>query len=90
VDCARMWLPRLAQVHAHDNAGEFDDHLPLGEGVIDWSSLIGVLAGAGWDGVFMLELVECDDAPRRLAESLSLVAKYAGARREAPGKRIGR
>ncbi len=90
VDCARMWLPRLAQVHAHDNSGEFDDHLPLGEGVIDWSSLIGMLAGAGWDGVFMLELAECDDAPRRLAESLSLVAKYAGARREAPGRRIGR
>lgn len=90
VDCARMWLPRLAQVHAHDNAGEFDDHLPLGEGVIDWSSLIGLLAGAGWDGVFMLELGACDDASRRLSESLDLVARYAGARCEAPGKRIGR
>ena len=90
VDCARMWLPRLAQVHAHDNAGEFDDHLPLGEGVIDWSSLIGMLAGAGWDGMFMLELGACDDASGRLADSLDLVAKYGGARREAQGKRTGR
>ena len=82
VDCARIWLPHLAQVHAHDNAGEFDDHLPLGEGVIDWSSLIGLLAGAGWDGVFMLELGACDDAPRRLADSLDLVARCADTRRE--------
>jgi len=88
-ECARMWLPRLAQVHAHDNNGEFDDHLPLGEGVIDWSSLIGALAGAGWDGVFMLELGACTDAAGRLAESLDLVAKYAGARCEAPGMRAG-
>ncbi len=90
VDCARMWLSRLAQVHAHDNAGEFDEHLPLGEGVIDWSSLIGLLAGAGWDGVFMLELGACADASGRLADSLDLVAKYAGARCEAPRRRIGR
>lgn len=78
VDCARLWLPRLAQVHAHDNAGQFDEHLPLGEGVIDWSSLIGLLVGAGWDGVFMLELGTGDDASRRLADSLDLVARCAG------------
>jgi len=90
VDCVRMWLPRLAQVHAHDNNGEFDDHLPLGEGVIDWGSLIGALAGAGWDGVFMLELGSCDDASRRLADSLDLVAKYAGARCGAQGGRTGK
>ena len=86
VDCARMWLPRLAQVHAHDNAGEFDDHLPLGEGVIDWRSLVGLLVGAGWDGVFMIELGACDDAPRRLADSLDLVARYAGTGRKIPGR----
>jgi len=86
VDCARMWLPRLAQVHAHDNAGEFDDHLPLGEGVIDWRSLVGLLVGAGWDGVFMIELGACDDAPRRLADSLDLVARYAGTGRRVPGR----
>lgn len=86
VDCARMWLPRLAQVHAHDNAGEFDDHLPLGEGVIDWRSLVGLLVGAGWDGVFMIELGACDDAPRRLADSLDLVARYAGTGRRIPGR----
>jgi len=89
-DCARTWLPRLAQVHAHDNGGEFDDHLPLGEGVIDWSSLIGLLAGAGWGGVFMLELGACTDAAGCLADSLDLVAKYAGARCETMGKRTGR
>lgn len=80
VECARLWFPRLAQVHAHDNAGESDDHLPLGEGVVDWSSLIGLLVGAGWDGVFMLELGASDDAAGRLADSLDLVARCAGTR----------
>jgi sugar phosphate isomerase/epimerase len=94
VDCARTWLPRLAQVHAHDNSGEFDEHLPLGEGVIDWNSLIGLLVEAGWDGVFMLELGACDDAPRRLADSLDLVARCADtgrkiASREMPTTRGG-
>jgi len=39
--------------------------------------------------VFMLELGACTDAAGRLAESLDLVAKYAGARCEAPRMRTG-
>lgn len=37
------WLealrPRLFHLHLHDNHGQSDDHLPLGEGIIDFSPL---------------------------------------------------
>ena len=36
--------PRLAVVHLHDNDGGFDDHLPIGCGVIDFSGLLSRLA----------------------------------------------
>lgn len=43
-------------VHAHDNHGHRDDHLPPGDGRIDWREIVGTLADAGFDGCFMLEL----------------------------------
>ncbi len=77
-DTARLWLPRLAQMHAHDNHGETDDHLPLGCGVVDWESLIGMLIESHWDGVFMIEVGENSDGRRSLAESMRTMTRYAG------------
>jgi sugar phosphate isomerase/epimerase len=41
------WLhvlgPFIGQLHLHDNRGKKDDHLPLGEGVIDFSRLFAYL-----------------------------------------------
>jgi sugar phosphate isomerase/epimerase len=48
--------PRLAHVHAHDNHGHRDDHLPPGDGVIDWAEIARTLVEAGFDGWLMLEL----------------------------------
>ncbi len=31
-------------VHLHDNNGRRDEHLPLGEGSVDWATVIGKLA----------------------------------------------
>jgi len=36
--------PHLVHLHLHDNHGELDDHLPIGEGGIDFSSLFSQLA----------------------------------------------
>jgi len=45
-----VWLraisSRLFHLHLHDNSGASDAHLPLGEGNIDFSSLLALLAGA--------------------------------------------
>lgn len=47
---------RLAHLHAHDNRGHWDDHLPPGDGSIDWADVRGSLEDAGFTGWVMLEL----------------------------------
>jgi sugar phosphate isomerase/epimerase len=46
----------LWMVHASDNRGQRDDHLPPGEGDIDWSRLFAQLGSLRFDGVLMLEI----------------------------------
>ena len=47
---------RLVHVHANDNRGQFDDHLPPGDGAIDWRHIRETLVGVGFDGWIVLEL----------------------------------
>jgi sugar phosphate isomerase/epimerase len=47
---------RLVHVHANDNRGEFDEHLPPGDGSIDWRHIRDSLTGVGFDGWIVLEL----------------------------------
>lgn len=71
-------LPLLVHVHAKDisiRQAEAEHGVvtgtpvgcACGEGVIDWSKVIGILRGAGWSGVLS---VECG-TPRQAADSLS-------------------
>jgi sugar phosphate isomerase/epimerase len=53
---------RLLHVHAHDNHGHFDDHLPPGDGAIDWPTVVAALAAAKYAGWIILEL-KCPDSP---------------------------
>jgi sugar phosphate isomerase/epimerase len=76
--CARIWLPRLAQIHAHDNHGEHDEHLELGKGIIDWCELLCFLKETGWDGVFMIEMGQQEDSDAALVRSLDLVKTCLG------------
>jgi sugar phosphate isomerase/epimerase len=55
---------RLLHVHVHDNRGQWDDHLPPGEGVIDWGDIARSLRDASYDGWLMLELA-CPSGERR-------------------------
>ncbi|MBI5642793.1 MAG: sugar phosphate isomerase/epimerase [Deltaproteobacteria bacterium] len=47
--------PYLAEVHLHDNNGEADDHLPLGEGTIDFKRLFRLLKAYSHDPVYTIE-----------------------------------
>lgn len=46
----------LWMIHASDNNGKFDDHLPPGLGRINWEQLLGQLAGIKFRGTLILEL----------------------------------
>jgi sugar phosphate isomerase/epimerase len=47
---------RLVHIQASDNGGQTDDHLPPGDGVLDWAAFRRALEAADYKGVFMLEV----------------------------------
>lgn len=53
---------RLVHVHANDHRGHSDDHLPPGDGIIDWKHIASTLAAVGFDGWVVLEL-SCPPGP---------------------------
>jgi sugar phosphate isomerase/epimerase len=55
-DFVRIAGPRLVHVHASDNHGQRDDHLPPGDGRIDWPDVAASLRDVHYDGWLMLEL----------------------------------
>jgi len=46
----------LQMVHANDNNGHWDQHLPPGKGGVDWGRLVGKLADMSFRGGIILEL----------------------------------
>ena len=59
----------LRMVHAHDNNGKGDEHLPPGKGYIDWSRVLNELDGTGFRGGFILELASMADMQLMLVEA---------------------
>jgi sugar phosphate isomerase/epimerase len=57
IDTAVQKLSRhLRVVHASDNSGNYDDHLPPGQGKIDWPRVLGLLRDNGFRGTIMMEI----------------------------------
>jgi sugar phosphate isomerase/epimerase len=46
---------RIVNVHLHDNFGSKDEHLPIGEGNIDFSAILNTLFKQGYNGLFIIE-----------------------------------
>ena len=63
----------LWTLHIHDNDGSGDQHLPPGDGNIDWGLVIRALREADYKGVFMMEIQERGD-PDSLAERCLRIA----------------
>jgi sugar phosphate isomerase/epimerase len=60
----RVAADRLAHIHANDNHGHWDDHLPPGDGRIDWGAVRRSLEAIDFSGWIMLELHCPSDDPR--------------------------
>jgi sugar phosphate isomerase/epimerase len=69
-EALEAWPARLVHVQASDNRGHTDDHLPPGQGVIDWARVRATLQKVGYQGVFMLEVTGDGD----LAEHIGRLA----------------
>jgi sugar phosphate isomerase/epimerase len=66
---------RLLHLHLHDNHGVSDDHLPVGEGIIDYAPLIRLMAGLTTTPSITLEAHNPDDLRRSRANLINLAAK---------------
>jgi sugar phosphate isomerase/epimerase len=53
---------RLRHVHANDHRGQFDDHLPPGDGIIDWPHIRETLERLAFKDYIVLEL-SCPTGP---------------------------
>ena len=55
-----MIFDSIKHVHVHDNLGDDDTHLPLGEGSIDLKYIINTLESKNYDGIYILEVNDYD------------------------------
>ena len=60
LDFIRHFGHRIGHVHLSDNFGKRDDHLPLGEGTIDFTSVAKALKDCGYDDTITLEIFSED------------------------------
>jgi sugar phosphate isomerase/epimerase len=58
---------RIHHVHANDNLGKEDNHLPIGAGIIDFPKLIKALKAIGYDETITLEVFSKDRDYLRLS-----------------------
>lgn len=75
-EALEAWRARLVHVQASDNRGHTDDHLPPGQGVIDWARVRAALARLEYRGVFMLEVSGNGDVAGHVAALAA--AQFAG------------
>ena len=55
-----MIFDSIKHVHAHDNLGDDDAHLALGEGSIDLNTIINTLEKNNYDGIYIIEVNDYD------------------------------
>jgi sugar phosphate isomerase/epimerase len=59
------FLPRADHLHIHDNHGEYDEHLALGDGTIDWE-LAGKAVRERYSGIAVVEGRNLEEARKSL------------------------
>jgi len=66
-------LPNVRNVHMHDNMGERDEHLPLGEGNVDFEAVLKRISSSGYSrGV----VIEAEESIESGVKSLGFLKKH--------------
>ena len=55
-----IYFDSIKHIHVHDNPGDDDTHLALGDGTFDVNGFFDVFTKNKYDGIYMLELVNVD------------------------------
>ncbi|MET8585193.1 sugar phosphate isomerase/epimerase family protein [Streptomyces collinus] len=84
-DCVRAAAPWLRHVQIEDMRRGVHDHLPFGEGEIDFPPLLAALAAAGYRGLTVVELPRHSHAgPHHAERSLPFLRRAAATGIQAP------
>ncbi len=75
----RMAGQRLITTHLQDNLGQRDDHMPPGDGTIDWDDVAAALGEIGYPGCVLLELTDQPNTDERRASIQEELARGARA-----------
>jgi sugar phosphate isomerase/epimerase len=77
-DAVARLAPSLVHVQASDNRGMSDDHLPPGQGIVDWPRFCSDLETVGYTGVFMLEVTGDGDVAGHARAAAAAGAQVLG------------
>lgn len=55
-----MYFDSIKHIHAHDNFGDDDSHLALGEGSIQLNNIINTFENNNFDGIYIIEVNDYD------------------------------
>ncbi len=55
-----MYFDSIKHIHAHDNFGDDDSHLALGDGSIDLKHIINTFESNNYDGIYIIEVNDED------------------------------
>ena len=61
-----MYFDSIKHIHIHDNMGDDDTHLPLGEGNIQFKDIINTFEDKNYDGIYMIEVNNKDSIKKSL------------------------
>ena len=78
LDFIKKFGNRIEHIHANDNMGKEDNHLPLGVGTVDFQQVIAALKSIGYDRTVTLEVFSRDRDYLRLSRD-KFAAMVAGA-----------
>ena len=70
---SRALFDRIAHVHASDNFGKEDNHLPIGAGTVDFQKIVKGLINIGYDQTVTFEIFSRDRDYLRISRE-----KFAG------------
>jgi sugar phosphate isomerase/epimerase len=75
-DAVRRLGPRVKHLHLQDNhGGPIDEHLPIGQGIIDWDAVFAALDEVGFEGFGVFEF---GPAENQRAAVEQLAERFAG------------
>ena len=61
-----MYFDSIKHIHAHDNMGDDDSHIALGEGNIQLKDIITTFENKNYDGIYMIEVNDKDSIKKSL------------------------